>query len=216
MKKGLTELVFIIDKSGSMHELKMDTIGGYNSMLEKQKKEEGDAFVTTILFDTEYTVFQDHVKLDEAKTMTDDDYYTGGMTALMDAVGSTIDNIGKRLADTAEEERPETVIFVIITDGYENASKEYSKDAVRSKIEHQQSKYSWQFIYLGADIDAAAEASKIGISAKFARNYTKSSKGLESAYMGMSTVMSVARKRTTYKSETEYESAVCDSLDKIE
>ena len=216
MKENLSELVFIIDKSGSMHSLTADTIGGFNSMLESQKKEDGDAFVTTVLFDTEYKVFQDHVNIKDARFMTDVDYVPGGMTALLDALGYAIDSVGKRLAETPEEERPENVIFTIITDGLENSSKEYTKSVVKEKIEHQQSKYSWKFVFLGANMDAVKEAGGLGIQGAYARGYTCSKKGLDSAYKGMSMAVGVVRKRKSYKSEEEFEMAVCDSLDKIE
>ena len=149
MKKNLTELVFIIDRSGSMYNLVNDTIGGYNSMIENQKKEQGDAYVTTVLFDDNYELLHDHINLKEIKPITDKEYYTRGSTALLDAVGKTINSIGVRLNNTPEDERPDKVIFVITTDGYENASRKFTKTQIKDMIEHQQNKYSWTFIFLG-------------------------------------------------------------------
>ena len=162
MKKGLTELVFILDRSGSMGGLESDTIGGFNGMLGKQKKEEGEANITTVLFDDEVEVVHDRFPIEVVKPLTEEDYYVRGCTALLDAVGSTVkkmENIQKRLP---EEMKAEKIIFVITTDGQENASQEYSYKMVKSMIEQQQEK-GWQFIFMGANIDAAKEAESIEI-----------------------------------------------------
>lgn len=182
MKKNLTEIVFVLDRSGSMTPLEEDTIGGFNEFIEKQRKIEGEAYITTVLFDTSYQVLHEHVALDEVKPLTKDDYSARGGTALLDAVGRTIDNLGVRLSNTPEEERPEHVIFVITTDGEENSSMSYSLQKVREMIAHQQEKYSWQFIFLGANMDAVSEAGKLGICASHAANLTPSHSGVRNMY----------------------------------
>ena len=184
MRENLTEMVFVLDRSGSMSGLAADTIGGFNELIEKQKKIEGDAYVTvtTVLFDHEYEVLHDHVALEEVAPLTDKEYFARGSTALLDAVGRTIDAVGARLAATAEEERPAHVVFVITTDGMENSSREYTAKRVRGMIEHQQQKYSWQFVFLGANMDAVSEARKLGISAKYAADFTPSHSGVRKMY----------------------------------
>ena len=182
MRENLTEMVFVLDRSGSMSGLAADTIGGFNELIEKQKKIEGDAYVTTVLFDHEYEVLHDHVALEEIAPLTDKEYFARGSTALLDAVGRTIDAVGARLAATAEEERPEHVVFVITTDGMENSSREYTAKRVRGMIEHQQQKYSWQFVFLGANMDAVSEARNLGISAKYAADFTPSHSGVRKMY----------------------------------
>lgn len=193
MKKNLTEMVFILDRSGSMSYLTDDTIGGFNSMIEQQKKEDGEAYVTTVLFNSHSVTIHDHINIQEIQTMTRSDYMAFGTTALLDAVGSTIDSIGVRLANTPEEERPEKVIFVITTDGEENSSVEYTRSKVKEMIEHQQNKYSWIFMFLGANIDAVAEAGSLGINASHAHGYTASSAGTNSLYCCTSNAMSALR-----------------------
>ena len=182
MRENLTEMVFVLDRSGSMSGLADDTIGGFNELIEKQKKIEGRAYVTTVLFDHEYEVLHDHVALEEVAPLTDKEYFARGSTALLDAVGRTIDAVGARLAATAEDERPEHVVFVITTDGRENSSREYTAKRVRGMIEHQQQKYSWQFVFLGANMDAVSEARKLGISAKYAADFTPSHSGVRKMY----------------------------------
>ena len=154
MKKGLTELVFILDRSGSMSGLESDTIGGYNSLLEKQKKEDGECVISTVLFDDKYELLHDRINLKGIVPITEREYFVRGSTALLDAVGRTIDKIGNAQKHTAEEERAEKVMFVITTDGMENSSREYGYDKVRQMIERQKDKYGWEFIFLGANIDA--------------------------------------------------------------
>lgn len=178
MKKGLTELVFILDRSGSMEGLEEDTIGGFNSMLKKQKKQAGEANVTTVLFDDEIDIIHDRFPLSAVKNLTSSDYYVRGCTALLDAVGSTVkkvENIQKRLP---EELKAENVIFVITTDGLENASQEYTSNMVKKLIEKNQKK-GWQFIFLGANMDAVSEAKKIGIPMNRAAGYKNDKKGVE-------------------------------------
>lgn len=182
MRENLTEMVFVLDRSGSMSGLAADTIGGFNELIEKQKKIEGCAYVTTALFDHEYEVLHDHVALEEVAPLTDKEYFARGSTALLDAVGRTIDAVGARLAATPEEERPAHVVFVITTDGKENSSREYTAQRVREMIEHQQQKYSWQFVFLGANMDAVSEARKLGISAQYAANFTPTGRGVNRMY----------------------------------
>ena len=172
----MTELVFILDRSGSMSGLERDTIGGFNSMIEKQKKEAGEAVVSTVLFDNESTVIHDRLPLDRVPRMTEEEYFTRGCTALLDAVGGAIHHIGNVHKYARKEDVPEKTMFIITTDGYENASRRYDYDKVRKMIERQK-KYGWEFLFLGANIDAAAEAKRFGISADHAVNYKCDEKG---------------------------------------
>ena len=167
----MTELVFILDRSGSMSGLERDTIGGFNSMIEKQKKEEGEALVSTVLFDHESAVIHDRLPLDRVPPMTDKEYFTRGSTALLDALGGAIHHIGNVHKYARREDVPEKTLFIITTDGYENSSSRYDYDKVRRMIERQKEKYGWEFLFLGANIDAAAEAKRFGISADRAVNY---------------------------------------------
>ena len=177
MKKDLTELVFILDRSGSMSGLESDTIGGYNAMLEKQKKEPGEAVITTVLFDDRYELLHDRFNLKGIAPITEKEYFVRGSTALLDAVGRTINKIGNAQKYTTEDERAEHVLFVITTDGMENASREFSDEKVRKMIEHQKNKYGWEFIFLGANIDAIAAAERFGIGEDRASNYNADSEG---------------------------------------
>ena len=186
MKKNLTELVFILDRSGSMAGLEGDTIGGFNSMIEKQRTEPGKAFVSTVLFDNVSEVIHDRVDLQKVEPMTRRDYYVRGCTALLDAVGKAIHHIGNVHKYAREEDRPEKTLFVITTDGMENASKEYTYDRVRKMIERQREKYDWEFIFLGANIDAAKEAARFGIGADRAANYHADSAGTAVVYEAVS------------------------------
>ena len=171
MKKGLTELVFIIDRSGSMGGLESDTIGGFNAMLKEQQAVEGEAVVTTVLFDDQYELLHDRIDIKAIAPLTSKDYTVRGYTALLDAVGKTINKIRQVQHQTAEEYRAEKVMFVIITDGCENASREYSAKQVKDRIERQKQKYGWEFVFFGANMDAIAEAGKLGIAADRAQNY---------------------------------------------
>ena len=186
MMKNLTEIVFILDRSGSMAGLEDDTIGGFNAMIEKQKNEEGDAFVSTILFDNYIEVIHDRVDIRKVRPMTRRDYYVRGCTALLDAVGRTIRHIGNVHKYAREENRPEKTLFVITTDGMENASREYSYERVRRMIEHEKEKYGWEFIFLGANIDAAREAARFGITEDRAVNYHADSVGTAVIYEAVS------------------------------
>lgn len=186
MKKGLTELVFILDKSGSMGGLEADTIGGFNSMLEKQKAIEGECYITTALFDNNYDLLHDRIDIKAVKPITTKEYYIGGSTALLDAIGRTIHKIGKAQKYTADEYRAEKVMFVIITDGEENSSREYSADRIKKMIEHQKEHYGWEFIFLGANIDAVEMAGHFGIAPDRVQNYHADSEGIELNFRVMS------------------------------
>ena len=186
MKKNLTELVFILDRSGSMAGLEGDTIGGFNAMIEKQKSEPGEALVSTVLFDHESEVIHDRVNIQTIEPMTRQQYYVRGCTALLDAVGGAIHHIGNVHKYAREEDRPEKTLFVITTDGMENASRKYTYDQLKAMIRRQQEKFGWEFIFLGANIDAAKEAARFGISEDRAANYHADSKGTAVVYEAVS------------------------------
>ena len=175
----MTELVFILDRSGSMSGLEKDTIGGFNSMIEKQRREPGEAYVSTVLFDNRSEVIHDRIRLEQVPRMTDKEYFVRGCTALLDAVGGAIHHIGNVHKYARLEDRPEKTLFVITTDGMENASRHYDYEKVRKMIERQKEKYGWEFLFLGANIDAAAEAKRFGISEDRAANYNCDSEGTE-------------------------------------
>lgn len=177
MKKGLTELVFVLDRSGSMCGLETDTIGGFNALIEKQKKEAGEAFVSTVLFDDVCEVIHDRVSLDRIEKLTEKQYYVRGCTALLDAVGGAIKHISTIHKYARKEDRPEKTVFVITTDGMENASRKYTYEKVKRLVEHHKEKYGWEFIFLGANIDAIETASRFGIGADRAANYHADSEG---------------------------------------
>ena len=186
MKKNLTELVFILDRSGSMAGLEGDTIGGFNAMIEKQKKEEGEALVSTVLFDNVSQVIHDRVDLHKIQPMTEKNYYVRGCTALLDAVGGAIHHIGNVHKYAREEDRPEKTLFVITTDGMENASREYTYPRLKAMIQRQKEKYGWEFLFLGANIDAAKEAARFGIDADRAANYHADRQGTAVIYEAVS------------------------------
>ena len=197
MKKELTELVFILDRSGSMDGLVSDTIGGFNSMLKKQIEVEGDCMVTTVLFDDKYELLHNRIEIKEIDPISEREYFVRGTTALLDAVGKTINSIGSLLNNTSENERPEKVMFVIITDGLENASIEFSKDKIKEMIEHQREKYNWEFIFLGANIDAVNTAEQMGICKRRAANYIADSKGTTMNFSMVSDLACYMRKSDT-------------------
>ena len=194
MKKNLTELVFILDKSGSMSGLEKDTIGGYNSMLKKQKEEDGECVITTVLFDNNYELLHDRIDIRAVNKLTKKDYTAGGSTALLDAIGRTVNKIGKAQQNTAEDYRAEKVMFVIITDGEENASREYSSKQVKEMIQRQKEKYGWEFVFLGANIDAVETAERFGIDSDRAVDYVPDRKGTELNFIAMSEAVSSFRK----------------------
>lgn len=193
MKKGLTELVFILDKSGSMSGLETDTIGGYNSMLEKQKALEGECRITTVLFDNNYELLHDRIDIRAVSPISEKEYQVGGSTALLDALGRTISKIGNAQKHTADDYRAEKVLFVIITDGEENSSREYSAQKIKAQIERQKTKYGWEFIFLGANIDAVQTASRFGIAPDRAQNYHADSEGIELNFRVMSEAVATFR-----------------------
>lgn len=177
-----TELVFILDRSGSMGGLEKDTIGGFNSLIEKQKMQEGKCYVTTVLFDHEYEMLHDRVELDNIKPMTEDDYYVRGCTALIDAIGTSISHIASIHKYARQCDVPEHTMFVIMTDGYENASHKYSSDRVKKMIEKEKKKYGWEFLFIGANIDAVETAGQFGIESDRAVNYNADSEGTSVVY----------------------------------
>ena len=182
MKQNLTELVFILDRSGSMAGLEKDTIGGFNAMIDKQRKEAGEAIISTVLFDNYCEVIHDRVPLSKVPHLTEREYYVRGCTALLDAVGNAIHHIGNVHKYAREEDRPEKTLFVITTDGMENASRKYTYDRLKAMIERQKEKYGWEFLFLGANIDAAKEAARFGIGADRAANYHADSVGTGVVY----------------------------------
>lgn len=182
MKNNITELVFILDRSGSMSGLEKDTIGGFNAMIEKQKKQEGECYVSTVLFDNVSEVLHDRVRIGDMKKMTDDDYTVRGCTALIDAIGGAIHHIANIHKYARPEDVPEHTMFVITTDGMENASHIYSLAKVKSMIEHEKEKYGWEFLFIGANIDAIGTAAGFGIDSDRAVNYNADSEGTDILY----------------------------------
>lgn len=192
MKKNLTELVFILDKSGSMSGLENDTIGGFNSMLEQQRKVEGECLITTVLFNSRYELLHDRIDIRALRPISDEDYFVGGSTALLDAIGMTISKISNAQKNTAEDYRADKVMFVIITDGEENASRQYSSQQIKEMIQRQK-KANWEFVFLGANIDAVETASKYGISEDRAVDYVPDKEGTRLNYCAMSRAVSAYR-----------------------
>ena len=195
MKNNITELVFILDRSGSMSGFESDTIGGFNSILEKQKKEDGKCYVTTILFNDHSNLLHDRVDISEVNPLTDDDYRVGGCTALLDSVGKSIRHIAKIHKYARPEDVPEKTLFVITTDGYENASRRFDADEVKRMVEHEKKKYGWEFIFLGADIDAIETAGRIGIAPERAANYRKDTVGNETMFCSVNEAITMTRAR---------------------
>lgn len=201
MRKDLTELVFIIDRSGSMSGLESDTIGGFNSMIRKQKQAEGEALISTVLFDNVSEVLHDRVSVKEIQPMTEHDYTVRGTTALLDAIGGAIHHIGNVHKYARQEDVPEYTMFVITTDGMENASRYYSSDKVKKMIERQKVKYGWEFLFLGANIDAVETASHFGIGADRAVNYNCDSEGTALNYEVVSDAICSVRCSAPLKSD---------------
>ena len=206
MKKGLTEMVFILDRSGSMCGLEKDTIGGFNSMIKQQKQAEGSAVVSTVLFDDEIKVLHDRVAIDKIREMTDEDYFTCGCTALLDAVGGAIHHIGNIHKYARNDDVPEKTIFVIITDGLENSSRRYNLAKVKKMISRQKEKYGWEFLFVGANIDAVHTAGAMGIQEDNAVDYVADSEGTEVVYSVLSeTVINIREKG---KMQSDWQSAI--------
>ncbi len=193
MKKNLTELVFIIDKSGSMAGLESDTIGGFNAMIEKQKKESGEAFVSTILFSDRISVLHDRTDIQKVEPLTHEQYTVCGGTALLDAIGDAINHIGNIHKYARKEDIPEHTMFIITTDGMENASRKYLRGDIKALIKKQEEKYGWEFLFVAANIDAAETADSIGIRRERAANYKYSSCGTQNMYMAMSAAVTCVR-----------------------
>ena len=193
MKKGLTEVVFILDRSGSMAGLEKDTIGGFNAMLEKQRRGEGQALISTVLFSNESAVIHDRVDARDVPPLTEKDYFVCGCTALLDAVGGAIHHIGNVHKYAREEDRPERTLFIITTDGMENASRHYDLRRVRAMIERQKARYGWEFLFLGANIDAVDTAARLGIDADRAANFHCDARGTQLNYEAVSDAVSAMR-----------------------
>lgn len=206
MRKGLTEVVFILDRSGSMSGLEADTIGGFNSMISKQKKEDGEAIVSTVLFDDQQEVVYDRQPVKMVEPMTDRQYYVRGCTALLDAIGGAIHHIGNVHKYAREEDRPEKTMFIITTDGMENASRFYTYDRVKYMVERQKEKYGWEFLFLGANIDAISVAARFGINADRAINYECDQVGTSLNYQVMSETITAVRRA---KNKEDLDQAVC-------
>ncbi len=202
MQKGLTEVVFILDRSGSMNGLEGDTIGGFNSMIEKQKKEEGEAYITTVLFDDQVEILHDRIPVKKVEPMTAEQYYVRGMTALLDAIGSSIHHIANIHKYAREEDRPEKTLFIITTDGLENASHTYDHDQVKKMVEKEQEEYDWEFLFLGANMDAIEVAGRFGIRADRAIDYECDSEGTALNSQAWSDAVSAVRNSES-KEETE-------------
>lgn len=194
MRKGLTEVVFILDRSGSMRGLEADTIGGFNSMIEKQRKEEGEAYISTVLFDDKCEVLYDRVSVAKVEPMNDSQYYVRGCTALLDAIGGAIHHIANVHKYAREEDRPEKTLFIITTDGMENSSHIYTYDKVKKMVEKEKAKHGWEFLFLGANIDAIEVAQRFGIGADRAVNYECDSAGTRLNYQVLAETVSAVRK----------------------
>ncbi len=215
MKKNLTELVFILDRSGSMAGLEADTIGGFNSMIEKQRKEDGEALVSAVLFSDESSVIYDRADVQQVEPLTDRQYFVGGCTALIDAIGGAIHHIGNVHKYAREEDRPERTIFIITTDGMENASRRYSSDEVKKMVERQKSKYGWEFLFLGANIDAVETAGRFGIGSDRAVRFHNDAAGIALNYDAVSRTVGRMRRREIvcdeWKAEIEEDYASRDA-----
>ena len=202
--KNITEIIFILDRSGSMHGLEDDTIGGFNSFIEQQKKEEGEAFITTILFDDQLKIIHDRENIKNIRKMTRKDYYVGGCTALLDTVGFAIKKAIQVQKKLPVHQKADHVLFVITTDGYENASCEYTYSQINKLIQYQQKHYDWEFLFLGARIDAIKEASKLGIPKTRAVRFYEDSEGIDVSYKGVSQFASQLRSNNISKDDTDW------------
>lgn len=208
MRKGLTEVVFILDRSGSMSGLEADTIGGFNSLIEKQKKEEGEAFISTVLFDDVSEVLYDRVPVKKVEPMNDKQYYVRGCTALLDALGGAIHHIQNVHKYAREEDRPEKTLFIITTDGAENASRQYDASRVKQMVEKQK-EAGWEFLFLGANIDAVTTAGRFGIGADRAMNYECDSEGTAVNFKALGAAISAVRKSKNAREAGERMEACC-------
>jgi uncharacterized protein YegL len=205
-KQNLTEIVVILDRSGSMDTIKNDAIGGFNTFLESQKNESGEAVMTVVQFDDQYLITVDGVDIQNVETLNEKTYVPRGMTALLDAIGKTIKTVGQRLSETTEELRPEKIIFVILTDGDENSSREFNKSQINEMITHQTEVYNWQFIFLSAGMDAVGTAASYGISSSNTMAFAANSRGMNSTYTSMNAA--VSSMRSTGKIDTNWKDNV--------
>jgi uncharacterized protein YegL len=206
MKENLTEIVTILDRSGSMEGLTHDTIGGYNNFIGEQKKLPEEANLTTVLFSSEYSILHDGIDLKKVKPITEKEYYASGGTALLDAMGNTINKIGNKLSNMKEEDRPSKVIFLIITDGEENSSREFTYEKIKDMVVRQQTIYNWQFLFFGANIDSFTTAGTLGININFTTTYSPTEKGIDSVYNAINSA--TALYRTTGEVNESYKEKV--------
>lgn len=212
MRKGLTEVVFILDRSGSMSGLEADTIGGFNSMIKKQKKEEGEAYISTVLFDDRTEVIYDRVPVNKVEPMTNKQYYVRGCTALLDALGEAIHHIGNVHKYAREEDRPEKTLFIITTDGMENASHQYSYADVKTMVEKKKGEAGWEFLFLGANIDAIEVAGRFGIAPDRAVNYECDRRGTALNYQVLSNTVSAVRRASSPMEMNFAVNACCEPI----
>lgn len=197
MRDDLVEVICILDRSGSMEKIASDAIGGFNNLLKEQKELDGEVNMTLVLFDHEYDLVHDCVDIQKVPDLTKKEYFPRGLTAYRDAVGRTIDSVGKRLTDMDEKDRPFKVIVAIVTDGLENASKEYSPEQIKEKIKTQQEQFKWEFLFLAANQDAIEAGAALSIGSKHTFNYSATSKGTRSAYSSLSNVVGMSRSGKT-------------------
>ena len=202
MKKGYTDISIVLDRSGSMDSVKSDTIGGFNSFLKAQKEVPGEATITLVQFDDIYEVVYEGIRLQDAPLLNDQTFVPRGTTALLDAIGRTINATGKRLAAIPETERPEKVIFVILTDGYENASREFKVEQINDMIRHQRDVYAWEIVFIGANQDAITSASQMGIQAANALTYAANTVGTQQAFSSLT--QNIAAYRTNQKLDMSF------------
>lgn len=214
MKGNLTELVFVLDRSGSMLSMATEAVSGFNAFLEEQKKQQGEAKLTLVLFDHEHVLVHDGKNIKDVEPLTNETFTPRGTTALLDALGRTIDDVGKRLAATPEEDRPSKVLVAILTDGQENASKDYKKTKIHEMITHQTEKYSWQFLFLAANQDAFSEAATLGISLNNTSNYAATGRGLADAFTAVSCNTSMYRSTGVVKNLADAVQQAQDQSDK--
>lgn len=215
MKADLTDINVVLDRSGSMNSIAKDTIGGFNTFLKTQQEAEGEAYITLAQFDDQYDIVYSGVPISEAPILTRDTFVPRGFTALLDAIGKTINNTGKRISDLPEDQRPSKVIFVILTDGGENSSREFTGDIIRGMIKHQTEKYSWDFIFIGANQDAITVGGNLGISANNSMTYMANALGTTSAFTSIGSKMSMYRSGALFAKGVDGQGAFFDADDRL-